>query len=83
VQSPHCSPLAHGINFNVRKRVLGVLTLQERAREIFGRPAPRVKARLRKVKGGMSGGTAASAQSTLAAAARDPALLRLLTDPSR
>ena len=29
----------------------------------------------------MSGGTAASAQATLAAAARDPALFRLLTDP--
>jgi short subunit dehydrogenase-like uncharacterized protein len=60
---------------------LGVLTLQEKAREKFGRPARRVKARLRKVKGGMSGGTAASARATLAAAARDPALIRLLTDP--
>src|SRR5258705_9104656 len=29
----------------------------------------------------MSGGTAASARATLAAAARDPALIRLLTDP--
>src|SRR5260221_9058286 len=60
---------------------LGVLTLQEKAREKFGRPARRVKARLRNVKGGMSGGTAASAQATLSAAARDPALIRLLTDP--
>src|SRR5258708_27785081 len=60
---------------------LGVPTLQEKAREKFGRPARRVKARLRKVKGGMSGGTAASAQATLAAAARDPALIRLLADP--
>jgi short subunit dehydrogenase-like uncharacterized protein len=60
---------------------LGVLTLQEKAREKFGRPARRVKARLRKVKGGMSGGTAASAGAMLAAAARDPALIRLLTDP--
>src|SRR6202008_2687821 len=60
---------------------LGVLTLQEKAREKFGRPARRVKARLRHGKGGMSGGTAASAQATLPAAARDPALIRLLTDP--
>jgi short subunit dehydrogenase-like uncharacterized protein len=29
----------------------------------------------------MSGGTAASARATLAAATRDPALIRLLTDP--
>jgi short subunit dehydrogenase-like uncharacterized protein len=60
---------------------IGVLTLQEKAREKFGRPARRVKARLRKVKGGMSGGTAASARATLTAAARDPALIRLLSDP--
>src|SRR6516225_7749838 len=60
---------------------LGVLTLQEKAREKFGGPARRVKARLRNVKGGMSGGTAASAGATLAAAARDPALIRLLADP--
>ena len=62
---------------------LGVLTLQEKAREKFGRPARRVKARLRNVKRGMSGGTAASARAMLAAAARDPALMRLLTIPSR
>src|SRR4030081_3145199 len=60
---------------------LGVLTVPEKAREKFGRPARRVKARLRKVKGGMSGGTAASARATLVAAARDPALIRLLTEP--
>ena len=60
---------------------VGVLTLQEKAREKFGRPARRVKARLRGVKGGMSGGTAASAGATLAAAARDPALIGLLADP--
>jgi len=60
---------------------LGVLTLQEKVREKFQRPARRVKARLRRVKGGMSGGTAASAGATLAAAARDPALVRLLADP--
>src|SRR5258705_4565735 len=60
---------------------LGVLTLQEKAREKFGRPARRVKTRLRKVKGGMSGGTPASAPATLAAAARDPAPMRPLSHP--
>ena len=58
-----------------------MLTLREKAREKFGRPARRVKPRLRQVKGGVSGGTAASAQATFAAVARDPALIRLLTDP--
>jgi short subunit dehydrogenase-like uncharacterized protein len=60
---------------------LGVLTLQETARERFGRPAPRVKGRVRTISGGMSGGTAASLKATMAAAARDPALIRLLASP--
>lgn len=60
---------------------LGVLTLQEAARERFGRPVPRVKGRVRKMQGGFSGGTAASLKATLAAAARDPSLLKLLASP--
>jgi short subunit dehydrogenase-like uncharacterized protein len=57
---------------------LGVLTLQEAARERFGAPAPRVKGRVRKMQGGFSGGTAASLKATLAAAAREPSLFKLL-----
>lgn len=60
---------------------LGVLTAQEAATKRFGRPAPRVKGRVRVMKGSFSGGTAASLKATLAAAARDPSLVRLLTDP--
>lgn len=60
---------------------LGVLTLQEAARARFGAPAPRVKGRVRTMKGTFSGGTAASLKATLAAAARDPSLLLLLTNP--
>jgi len=66
---------------SIPSRSISRAHVQEKAREKFGRPARRVKARLRNVKGGMSGGTAASARATLAAAARDPALIRLLTDP--
>ena len=58
---------------------LGVLTLQECAQAKFGRPAPRVKGRVRQMQGGFSGGTAASLKATLAAAARDPGLVKLLT----
>ena len=58
---------------------LGVLTLQEAAIARFGKPAPRVKGRVRAMKGGFSGGTAASLKATLAAAARDPGLVKLLT----
>ena len=60
---------------------LGVLTLQEAAMAKFGAPAPRVKGRVRSMKGGFSGGTAASLKETVAAAARNPALIGLLTDP--
>src|SRR5215217_6517070 len=47
----------------------------------FSRPAPRIKGRVRSVRGGFSGGTVASLKATLAAAARRPALFRLLADP--
>lgn len=60
---------------------LGVLTLQDAARMKYGRPAPRVKCRVRKMVGTFSGGTAASLKATLAAAARDPSILGLLTNP--
>jgi len=60
---------------------LGVLTLQEAAIARFGKPAPRVKGRVRSMQGGFSGGTAASLKATLAAAARDPGLVKLLTSP--
>ncbi|MBY0519126.1 MAG: saccharopine dehydrogenase, partial [Sphingomonas sp.] len=59
----------------------GVLTLQEAAKERFGRPCPRVKGRVRVMKGGFSGGTAASLKATLAAAARNPSIIALLTNP--
>jgi len=60
---------------------LGVLTLQEAALARFGTPVPRIKARVRRMKGGFSGGTAASLKATLAAAARQPSLFGLLSDP--
>ncbi|QNQ07588.1 saccharopine dehydrogenase family protein [Sphingomonas alpina] len=60
---------------------LGVLTLQEAAKAKYGKPAPRVKCRVRKMQGGASGGTVASLKATLAAAARDPSILGLLVNP--
>jgi short subunit dehydrogenase-like uncharacterized protein len=44
-------------------------------------PAPRVKGRVRAMQGGFSGGTAASLKATMAAAAKDPALIGYLTNP--
>ena len=60
---------------------LGVLTLQEAAVARFGRPVPRVKCRVRTMKGTFSGGTAASLKATLAAAAKNPSLVPLLASP--
>ncbi len=60
---------------------LGVQALQDAARSKFGRPAPRVKGRVRTMKGTFSGGTAASLKATLAAVAKNPGLIPLLTSP--
>jgi short subunit dehydrogenase-like uncharacterized protein len=58
----------------------GVLYLQDAAREQFGHPVSRVKARVRRLDGGFSSGTHASARAT-ATSARDPGVLALLQDP--
>ncbi len=60
---------------------LGVLFLQEAAKARFGAPVPRVKGRVRKLKGESSGGTFASYKATMAAAASDPKIMALPRDP--
>lgn len=60
---------------------LGVLMLQKHCIATFGAPAPRVKGRVRAMKGTFSGGTAASLKATMAAAAKDPAVIGYLTNP--
>jgi short subunit dehydrogenase-like uncharacterized protein len=60
---------------------LGVLRVQEEAKKVFGAPASRVKGRVRNMKGTFSGGTAASAKATFAAAAKDLSLVAMLQNP--
>ncbi|MCG8443314.1 MAG: saccharopine dehydrogenase NADP-binding domain-containing protein [Caulobacterales bacterium] len=60
---------------------LGVLFLQEHAQAVLGAPVPRVKGRVRVMKGTFSGGTAASLKATMAAAAADPSVIALLKSP--
>ncbi len=60
---------------------LGVWEVQQCAKAKFGRAAPRVKGRIRKMQGTFSGGTFASAKATMAAAARDPGILKLMINP--
>lgn len=57
---------------------LGVWFLQQEALRRHGKPAPRVKCRVRKMQGGASGGTIASLTETVKAAARNPSLIALL-----
>jgi short subunit dehydrogenase-like uncharacterized protein len=60
---------------------LGVVYLQQEALQRLGAPLVRVHGRVKVMKGGFSGGTAASLIATLENAGRDPALARTLADP--
>jgi len=60
---------------------LGVWFLQTEAVRRTGKPIRRVKGRVRKMKGGFSGGTAASFAETMARAAREPHIIGWLKDP--
>ena len=60
---------------------LGVLMLQNEAKSRFGAPAPRVRGRVRAMKGTFSGGTAASLTETMKAVARNPKLIAVLNNP--
>ncbi len=60
---------------------LGVVFLQDEAQRRFGAPLARVRGRVRVMKGGFSGGTAASLLATIEQMGRDPALARTMADP--
>lgn len=57
---------------------LGVLMLQKEAVAKFGKPAPRVKGRVRAMQGTFSGGTAASLTETMKSIAKNPKLIPIL-----
>ena len=60
---------------------LGVFFLEREAQARFGAPCPRVKGRVRAMKGTFSGGTMASMLATMEAVRRDPSLVAVLADP--
>jgi short subunit dehydrogenase-like uncharacterized protein len=60
---------------------LGVAFLQRQAKERLGSAMPRVRGRVRKMKGGFSGGTVASLMATLEAAGKNPAILKTMANP--
>ena len=60
---------------------LGVTMLQKEAVKRFGKPAPRVRGRVRAMQGTFSGGTAASLTATMKAVAKNPKLIKVLGSP--
>ena len=60
---------------------LGIYFLQQAAKEKFARPLSRVKGRVRVMKGTFSGGTLESFRLTMKAAAKNPDLIKVLTNP--
>jgi short subunit dehydrogenase-like uncharacterized protein len=60
---------------------LGAFFVQEEAKRVLGQPVPRVKGRVRDMRGTLSGGTAASAKATFDAVAKDFGLIAILNDP--
>ncbi|MDG1812914.1 MAG: saccharopine dehydrogenase NADP-binding domain-containing protein [Porticoccaceae bacterium] len=60
---------------------LGVLFLQQTAEQKLGTTVPRVRGRVRAMKGTFSGGTLASFRTTMAAAAKDRDLVNVLRNP--
>ena len=60
---------------------LGVFYTQALAKTRLGHVVPRVKGRVRSMRGGLSGGTAASGAATMAAIQKNPALGMLMFNP--
>ncbi|WP_339842837.1 saccharopine dehydrogenase NADP-binding domain-containing protein [uncultured Halopseudomonas sp.] len=60
---------------------LGAFFLQEAAKKKFGSSMPRIKGRVRAMKGTFSGGTLASFKATMAAAAKKPEMMKVLGNP--
>ncbi|MBW8848062.1 MAG: saccharopine dehydrogenase NADP-binding domain-containing protein [Burkholderiales bacterium] len=60
---------------------LGVVYLQAEAQTRFGKPFAEVRGRVARVKGTASGGTLASMMETIEAVRREPALLKVMSNP--
>lgn len=73
--------IVHSCGFDSIPFDLGVLHLQNAAKEKHGQPFSRVRGRVRKMKGTFSGGTAASLGATMARAKKEPQVLDQMKDP--
>lgn len=73
--------IVHCCGFDSIPSDLGVHYLQREAQQRFGEPCTRVKLRIRKLRGGFSGGTVASLMNVMREIAADPALRKLMANP--
>jgi short subunit dehydrogenase-like uncharacterized protein len=73
--------IVHCCGFDSIPSDFGVWHLQQLAQERFGAPCTQVTMRVKAMKGGASGGTAASLVNVIKEAARDPDLRRELMNP--
>ena len=73
--------IVHSCGFDSIPSDLGVYFLQEQVRERFGEPCDRIRMRVKRMKGAMSGGTAASIMNAAKEAVEDPALRKIMADP--
>jgi short subunit dehydrogenase-like uncharacterized protein len=73
--------IVHCCGFDSIPSDLGVLFLQQESRRRYGRAVSRVKMRVRAMRGGFSGGTAASLLNVAKEARGNPALRKELANP--
>lgn len=73
--------IVHSCGYDSIPFDLGVYFLQQAAQERFGQPCQQVHGRVRAMNGELSGGTAASLGATMAAVAKNPELINVLTNP--
>jgi short subunit dehydrogenase-like uncharacterized protein len=73
--------IVHCCGFDSIPSDLGTYFLQRRAQERFGAPCPRVKLRVRKMRGAASGGTIATMMNIAREVTQDPSLRRVLANP--
>ncbi|MCB1554595.1 MAG: saccharopine dehydrogenase NADP-binding domain-containing protein [Xanthomonadales bacterium] len=73
--------IVHCCGFDSIPSDLGVWFLQREAKQRYGHPLPRVRMRVRTLRGGFSGGTVASLLNAVDEAKRDPAMRKALANP--
>ena len=73
--------LVHACGMDSIPSDMGVFFLQRKAKELQGKPCSHVKMRVKAMKGGFSGGTAASLIHGMEKGPRDPSIMRYMTEP--